>query len=295
MKLARLVFVTGKGGTGKSTVSAALALGLARGYDVTLADLDQKLSAARLLGVELNGSGPARASSRLEVMALDSRRELEAFLERIVPLKAISRRMLRSRTFGYVSAALPGLDAFLMLERLRLMAGESARQGRYLVVDAPASGNALEMLSVARGVKGIAPLGTLNRLASEVESFLADPARFCVLLTVTPEEMAIREAIETAVHLREKLGISSIGAVLNGAVPPLFDAAELAALSAIEEHARLALRRDALARHTANAREQLAAGGVQVVELPMLFRPALGKAELRSLGLRLAEGFTRHT
>ena len=294
MKLARLVFVTGKGGTGKSTVSAAFALGLARGCDVTLADLDQKLSAARLLGVEVNGGGPVRVSSRLEVMALDPRAELEAFLERIVPIKAISRRMLHSRTFGHVSAALPGLEAFLMLERLRIMTGDSDGHGRHLVVDAPASGNAIEMLSVARGVKGIAPIGTLNRLASEVESFLGDPARFGVILTVTPEEMAIREAIETAAHLKERLGISSIGAVLNGTVPPLFDAAELATLCAMEDHARLALRRNAIAQYTVNAREQLAAGGIRIVELPMLFRPGLGKAELRTLGLRLTEGLARH-
>jgi anion-transporting ArsA/GET3 family ATPase len=291
MTLARLVFVTGKGGTGKSTVAAALALGLARKTGVTLADLDQKLSAARLLGVELNG-GSARASSRLDVMALDPRSELEAFIERLVPIRAISRRMLRSRTFGYVSAALPGLEAFLMLERLRIMADDGASRDRYLVVDAPASGNALEMLSVARGVKGIAPLGTLNRLASQLESFLADPARFGVVLTVTPEEMALREAVETAARLKERLGIGSIGVVLNATLPPLFDTAELAALSAMEAHARLALKRNAIAEYTVRARGELAACGLAVIELPMLFRAGLGKAELSSLGLRLAEGFS---
>lgn len=291
MKLARLVFVTGKGGAGKSTVSAALALGLARGCDVTLADLDQKRSAARLLGVEDTAGMPVRAASRLDVIALDPRAELEAFLERIVPIRVISRRMLRSRTFGYVSAALPGLEAFLMLERLRIMAGESEPHKRHLVVDAPASGNALELLSVARGVKGMAPIGTLNRLASEVESFLADPARFGIILTVTPEEMAIREAVETAAYLRQRLGIDSIRAVLNCAVPPLFDAAELAVLSAMEDHARLARRRNALAQCTVRAREELSACGIGVVELPMLFSPGLGKVELKALGLHLAEGF----
>lgn len=288
MTLPHLVFVTGKGGTGKSTAAAALALALSRRHGTTLADLDQKLSAARMLGVRVNGGNPVRASNRLEVIALDPRTELEAFIERIVPVRAISRRMLRSRTFGYVSAALPGLEAFLMLEHLKIMAEEDAN--RYLVVDAPASGNALELLSVARGVREIAPLGTLNRIASEVESFLADRARFGVVLMVTPEELALKEAVETAACLNGELGIACIGAVLNATVPVLFDTAELAALSAAREHGRLALRRNALSEYTGHARTELAAHGLRVVELPMMFTPALGITELGKLGSRLATG-----
>lgn len=292
MTLPRLIFVTGKGGTGKSTVAAALALALSRRHEVTLADLDSKLSAARMLGARSGNGGPIRVSERLEIIALDPRAELEAFMERIVPVRAISRRMLRSRTFGYVSAALPGLEAFLMLERLKTMAEERAAQDRYLVVDAPASGNALELLSVPRGVKGIAPLGTLNRIASEVESFLSDPARFGALLMVTPEEMALREAIETTSRLNDELNVGCVAAVLNATVPILFSAAELAALSAAREHAWLALRQNAIAEYTARARSELAASGLRVVELPMVFSPALGRAELGKLGLRLANELT---
>ncbi len=62
----------------------------------------------------------------LDVIAITPQGELEAFIHRIVPLRAVSRRMLQSRTFGYVTAALPGLEAFLMLERLRLLAGKAA-------------------------------------------------------------------------------------------------------------------------------------------------------------------------
>src|ERR1700683_5358636 len=191
IKLPRVWFVTGKGGTGKSTVAAAIALALSSRRPTTLADLDRRLSAATALGATPRDSTAVKVSDTLDVIAMAPRTELEAFIERIVPIRAISPRMLRSRTFGYVTAALPGLEAFLLLERLRIMAGDAALEDRYVVIDAPASGTAVEMLSVSSGVKGLAPAGTLNRLADSIDIFLADPTRLRVVITKTPEHLAV--------------------------------------------------------------------------------------------------------
>src|SRR5580704_5717521 len=211
MALARLILVTGKGGTGKSAVAAALALSLARRRPTTLVDLDQRMWAARMLGIAAHDGNEARsrngadATPKLDAIAnlattsLSASTELEAFIERIVPIKAVARRMLQSRTFGYVSAALPGL---------RIVAGSAPLEDRYVVVDAPATGTALELLSVPGALKQIAPLGTLNRLAANVESFLSDATRFAVMLTLTPQELALREALETSHALRGRLGVS---------------------------------------------------------------------------------------
>ncbi len=151
MELPRLIFVTGKGGTGKSTVAVAIATAISRRRPVTIADLERRRTVARILGVSLNGAGHVSVDDNLELTGLTPRRELEGFIEGIVPLKAISRRMLRSRTFGYVTAALPGLEAFLTMERMRLMAGEAALEDGYAVIDAPSTGNAIELLSVHAG------------------------------------------------------------------------------------------------------------------------------------------------
>jgi len=291
MTLPRLIFVTGKGGTGKSTVAAALAIALSRLRPTTLADMDRRRSSLRLLSA-LNGdedTKPFKIAEHLDGVALSPHAEIEAFIERIVPVKAVSRRMLQSRTFSYVTAALPGLEAFLMLERLRIMSGDAALKDEYLVVDGPASGSALEFLSVAEGVKGIAPAGTLNRLASGVHSFLTDGARFGVAITISPEEMALREALETADALKNRLGIKWIVAVLNSTSKALFDAADLAALTPLKTHAQLALRRNAIAEYTIRAREQLKAAGLLTIELPTLFLAALGKAEANLLADKLAK------
>ncbi|MGH7864111.1 MAG: ArsA family ATPase [Candidatus Binataceae bacterium] len=288
MALPRLIFITGKGGTGKSTVAAALADALSRRHRTTLADLDRRLTAARLLGAKLNGAAAARINQSLDVVALSPRAEIESFIERVVPVRAIARRMLRSRTFGYVTAAVPGLEAFLFLERLRTMAGDAALNDRYLVVDGPASGTALELLAVSGGVKGVAPRGTLNRLGEAVETFLHDPHRFGVLITATPDDFAVREALETAHALGKPLGVRVIGAVLNCVPSKLFDAADLAAAGAAVNHAKLAIRRSVLDQRAVSARRELGEANIGVIELPMLFTAKVARAGVRALAGALA-------
>jgi anion-transporting ArsA/GET3 family ATPase len=196
--------------------------------------------------------------------------------------------MLRSRTFGYVTAALPGLEAFLLLERLRIMAGDAALNDHYLVVDAPASGSAIELLSVAAGVKNISPTGTLNRLADSVAAFLADPTRFGAIITVTPEELALREALETEATMREQLSIATIAAIMNRIPDSLFDTAELAALSPLTSHAQLAVRRTSANEIALAGVQRLAKAGIATVNLPMMFTPTMGVDELEQLGQLLA-------
>jgi len=89
--------------------------------------------------------------------------------------------------------------------------------------------------ALTRSIRQLAPSGRLNRLSSAIEEFLLDPNRFGVLLTVTPEQLALREALEAATALRE-LGIACVGAILNGVAPALFTAADLARLGALEGH-----------------------------------------------------------
>ena len=283
MKLPRVLFVTGKGGTGKSTVAAAIALALSGRRPTTLADLDGRMSAVAALGATPRDSAAVKVTDTLDVIAMAPRTELEAFIERIVPIRAISRRMLRSRTFGYVTAALPGLEAFLLLERLRIMAGDAALEDRYVVIDAPASGSAVEMLSVSSGVKGLAPAGTLNRLADSIDIFLADATRFGAVITTTPEHLAIGEALETAATLRDRLGIVTVAVIMNCLPELLFDTAELAAMSALDGHARLAIRRNAAHEQAALAAPRFVAAGLTTVGLPMMFTPAIGPAEIEKL------------
>src|SRR5262249_47127484 len=226
----------------------------------------------------------------LDVVALSPRAELESFIRRIVPISAISNRMLRSRTFGYVTAALPGLEAFLLLERIRALGGDASLNDRYVVIDAPASGSAFELLGVATGTRGIAPLGTLNRMAAGLESFLTDHERFAALVVLAPEDLAIREAIATIQGLRDELHVAVLAAIVNRVPQRLFDDRELESIGSRGAHAQLARRR--VDQHDAaeNALRQLAEAGVATLELPMLFRAAIGARELEEIARHLETG-----
>jgi anion-transporting ArsA/GET3 family ATPase len=288
MALPQLILVTGKGGTGKSSTAGALALALAKRGKTVLADLDQDRTAARLLGLELNGTGRLSAIANLEVRSFTPRTELEMFIERIVPIRLISRRMLRSHTFGYVTAALPGLEAFLMLERLRQLADEAVAENGFAVIDAPASGSVLELLSVPQGVQSLAPSGTLNRLAQAVDEFLRNPRRFGVLLIARPERLAIREALETLATLRKELKIGYIAAILNGVPEPLLSPSDYAKIHRLAAHRRLALQRKATCELATRAHKQFEEAGVEVIDLPMLYTAEFARPQVEMLAGALA-------
>jgi anion-transporting ArsA/GET3 family ATPase len=284
----RLTFVIGKGGAGKSTVSTALAMCLAASQPTILAELDERGSAARLLRIKSSKVGGIAANERLELYSLSPRRELEHFIRRIVPVRMISNRMLGSRTFAYVTAALPGLQAFLLLSRLSTMAGAAAREDHYVVVDGLSTGASLELLSVATGVHNLAAAGTLNRLATDLEGFISDPNRFGVAIVVAPQELALKEALEAASTLRHQLKVGRLVAILNGAPAPLFTAVEAEqVMTANIEHAPLVRRRRDLDAVAQRVGKGLAAAGLPVIELPMLFSAAVGKAELSRLSQAL--------
>ncbi len=288
MVLPHLILVTGKGGTGKSSAAGALALALSRHGKTILADLDQGRMAARLLELEVDGTGHLPVIANLEVRSFTPRAELEAFIERIVPIRLISRRMLRSHTFGYVTAALPGLEAFLMLERLRQLADEAAAENGFVVIDAPASGSVLELLSVPQGVQDLAPSGTLNRLARAVEEFLRNPRRFGVLLVARPERLAIQETSETLATLRKELQIGCIAAILNGVPDPLLSPLDYAKIHHLAAHRRLALQRKATCDLAASAHKQFKKAGVEVIELPMLYTSEFARPQVEVLASVLA-------
>ena len=283
MPLPYVTLITGKGGTGKSSTAGALALALAKHSQTVLGDLDQRQSSARMLKLELNGRTSTRAMDNLEFRPLGADQELERFIEQIVPLKAISRRMLRSHTFGYVTAALPGLEAFLILDRLRQFADEAAARDGFAVIDAPASGGLLQLLRVPQGLRDLAPSGTLNRLAGEIAEFLADPQRFGVWVTAWPERLAIREALETLAVLRNELGIRSLAVILNGVPEPLFLPTDYPRIRGLAAHRALALERKTAVELAMRARKQFERARVTVIELPMLYTEDFQRAELEQL------------
>jgi len=215
---ARILFVTGKGGTGKSCVAAALAReALRRGRPSLLMRMP---SSSHATGDE----GPAeedrtakrrRGVSEPEEKILDERRDLESFLTRVLGLAFIARRLQDSSTFSAVAAAAPGLRDLVALTAITT---EARRRRGVVVVDAPASGHSVPMLTAPSRVHDLAPFGPVAREAGAALAALADPRRFAAVLVTTPEELAVTE-IRMLHDQVADAGVAACRVVVNGFWP----------------------------------------------------------------------------
>jgi arsenite/tail-anchored protein-transporting ATPase len=248
--MAPILFVTGKGGTGKSSLAAALArLAASRGRPVVLvrmrpsgeiadgeADVPEATAGsratARRRGREEVGPVASRGASRhaeaarhhLREVVLDDTRSLEQFLTRVLRLGFLARRLLDSRTFTAVAAAAPGLRDLVTLSVITSIASSrSLARGGLVVVDAPATGHSVPLLTAPSRVLELAPLGPVAREARLARRAIADPVSFKPVLVTIAEEFAITEALS----LRRELVAAEVPAphvVVNGLWPLHVDA-----------------------------------------------------------------------
>ena len=217
----RLVVVSGKGGTGKSTAAAALALLAARsGRSTLLIFTDGRADAAPLLGAADPGYAETEAGERLHLLTTSFSGVLEDFVRSAVPISFVASQVLGSSTFRYFTRATPGLPDVLLLGKVRqLLQRKVNRAGapRYdlVVLDAPATGHAISLLSLPRTLLKTVPGGPLRTLAQDLDLLLSDPKKSALVLVAEPSELAARETEEMAEGATEKSGISSTLLVVN--------------------------------------------------------------------------------
>ncbi len=227
---ARILFVSGKGGTGKSFVAEALARSaVSHGLDVALlrvraaAGADEHGSQAAEPATTGSGSshrrGRAAPSATFKETVLDERATLEKFLTRVLRLGFVARRLLDSRTFSAIAAATPGLRDLVTLSAITALASHGRRRGfDLIVVDAPASGHTIPLLTAPALVLDIAPLGPVAQEARAARALIANESRFLPLIVTTPEELAVTEALSLYDDLLGA-GIPAPRIVVNGLWP----------------------------------------------------------------------------
>jgi anion-transporting ArsA/GET3 family ATPase len=298
----RLVIVAGKGGVGKTTVSAALARASARSNrPAVIVEVEGKNGLAMLferadLGyVEstlwARGDPPGAAGVQGRALTPD-----DALLEYLADhgLDRISRRLARSGALEIVSTAAPGIKDILLLGKVKQI--ERASDDRLVVLDTPASGHAISFLRSPRALLDTVQVGPINTQAREALDLLTDPDRCRVMLVTIPEETPVSELIETAYRLEDELGIALGPVVVNGVLddpaPSAIDPADAAAEAGVHlEPAEL----DAIVRAVGFARSRAALQREQLdrlareLPLPQLHLPSISGVELgRSATDRLA-------
>jgi arsenite/tail-anchored protein-transporting ATPase len=293
----RLVVVTGKGGVGKTTVTAALARAAAHAGRRVLAVEVGTGRLGALLGVEKLASEPTRVEAGLAAVRIVPETALGDFVHGVLRFRILSRRLLESTSFQVLAAAAPGLPEFLVLHRLHGWV-TARRLGRpvydLVVVDAPASGHSLPLLAAPRTLGTLARLGPIGELLRAIEALLRDAGQTLVCVVTTPEELAVRETVELCRELAAmKLPVAPpiVNAVPLRRFTPA-DAPALARLEATAGHHPHVLAARFHVERRRQAELQLAAlrRGVAgtPVQLPFLFADADTAAGVAHLAADLA-------
>jgi anion-transporting ArsA/GET3 family ATPase len=206
-----------------------------------------------------------------------------------------------SRIFQYITAAAPGLTEVVTIGKVWELAqlerrSPGAAPYDLVVLDAPATGGGLALLSAPRTYKAIAKVGPVGRHAAIIDSFLSDPRRTAVVAVALPEEMPINETIDLEARLANELGIELARVYVNGMLPERLSAGEAKTIAALDgagsSAAREALGAALGGRARASAqRSQLRRlrRGVKatVATLPFVLSPELAQEDLKRLSAEL--------
>lgn len=244
----RILFVTGKGGTGKSTIAAALALVAARsGRRVLCVDVDVKGDLARALGAEPAGFQPRLVQPGVSVLALLPEESLSEYLRIWFKVPRLARLTPLVRVLDFVATGVPGTREMLTTGKI---AYEERRHERgrpawdLIVVDSPASGHLLPQLSAARSMMELTRGGIIRTQTEWVDETLTDPSRTLLAICALPEEMPVVEAIELHDRAQAEAHVTVGACFLNGTFPVPVTARDTAAVEAlVADHAEAAARR----------------------------------------------------
>jgi anion-transporting ArsA/GET3 family ATPase len=307
----RLLFVTGKGGVGKTTVAAALGLlASEHGLRTLVCEVEPKgdLSFAY-------ESGPTpfqgrQVTTNLTAMSMDTEASLREYLHHIAKVPVIGRIGPVARAFDFVATAAPGIREILTIGKLCY----EVRENHYdlVVVDAAATGHVVGQLAAPTGINELVRVGLVRNQTDWILEILRDPQQTGVVLVTTPEEMPVSEAIDLAGRLADETPVHLACVIANRVLPELFGRAEEhvfdrlvepkgidwlatclkaspADVVSVLEAARLAvtIRRDG-ATHLERLRDAIGSTA-PLLYLPYLFSRAHGMRAIRQVALSLGE------
>ncbi len=236
------VFVVGKGGVGKTTVSAALALAAARrGKRVLVAMCNAKERLSYLLEVDPIGPRNQPVLPGIEAVNMVPEVALAEYGLMVLKVKSLYSAIFENRIVAAFLRGTPGIEAWSMLGKAYFHTKEIVdKRRRYdlVILDAPSTGHGLDMLRVPQVIVDVAPPGLLRREAESALSLFRDPERAGVVLVTIAEDMPVNESIELHAAITGELGLPVAKIVINGVLPRLFEPAEREMFVALD--ARLA-------------------------------------------------------
>ncbi len=203
----RMIVVTGKGGVGRTTVSAALGLAAGKaGKRVAIVELSGMANLAPIFGLRGRSYAAREVAKNVDILSMTALECLDDFGIRKLRLTALVRMVMRSRVVQAFLDAVPGLHDLLQLGKLENMLLEPLPDDTIydlMVLDAPATGHGLTLLSAARSMREMTRVGPFAELARGIEVFLANREISALILVTLPEALPVNESLELRAALQQ--------------------------------------------------------------------------------------------
>jgi anion-transporting ArsA/GET3 family ATPase len=293
----RLIFVTGKGGVGKTTVAAGLARALANdGKSVLLCSVDERDDLARSFGVDRLKFSPTKVDDRLQLMAMDTEASLRQYLKIFLRLPIVGRIGPIAAAFDFVATAAPGVKEILTIGKLCY----EVRENHFdcVVVDAPSTGHVVGYLAAPQALNQLVRVGLIRSQTGWMLRILSDEAQTGVVVVTTAEEMPVSETIQLVEAIQRETTTHMAAVVVNRVLDELFiprDAELVRILDATRpgpygdrrldglfDAARLAIsRREVITEHLGTLRAAMPSG------LPIAIQPQIFDTESPTRMVRL--------
>ena len=244
----RLVFVTGKGGVGKSTVALALALaGVRAGKRTILCEVAAQEHLSHVFHRGQVGFHEVELDENLWGISIDPDESMREYVLLQLKVRAMRDLLFRSRIFSYLAAATPGLKELVTIGKIwELTLDERKARDAHpydlVVVDAPATGHGVGFLQTPRTFANIARVGPIRQQAETLDAFIRNRKRTGIAVVALPEEMPVNETAALERSLSADVGVTVDRIFCNALYPERFSAAEAERIEAVAPRAGPAAR-----------------------------------------------------
>lgn len=295
----RLIFVTGKGGVGKSTVATALGIRASlEGKRTIICEVAASENTSRLFRQEEVGYREVELTNDLWAISIDPDDSMREYVLLQLKVKAMRDLLFRSRMFTYLAEATPGLNELVTIGKIWELAqlDRKVRHGRkydLVIVDAPATGHGIAFLKTPRTFANIARVGPMHSQAVELDEMITDHDQTGAIVVSLPEEMPVNETATLEEELRESVGVSVDRVIMNAVYPERFESSEVPSMEDLAGSDGPILHaggRAALSEFRRTEAQQEQVGRLRkltsapMTTLPFVFEPEISLASARMLG-----------